>query len=993
MKKFILLFSFVLFVHLMYAQNIVTGVVTDEKGEAVPGVTVLEKGTTNATITDLYGKYSLKTNTNDAVLVFSFIGYEEQVIQTQGKSQINATMIKEEQEIDEVVVVGYSTKMKNEIASAVTTINADKLKDVTTNDVGTMLQGKVAGVQVLNSSGAPGAGAEIRIRGISTIKPGNEQPLYVVDGIIGGSFDPNDIETVTVLKDAGATGMYGSRANKGVIIITTKSAKNGKISFNVKSDVGYKIANQGNLKMMNGEQFFDYSSEFYRDPVTHQIDKIKFYQDYPQELRTRNFDWVNTAFQPAFVQNYYISASGGDEKNSFFVSSTLFDEGGTFRNTHYKKVNFHVNLKTKLSDKIDFSNNINISGATGNYYDYMSMYYTYLSLPWDNGLDSGGTPIYIDATTDAPNAIPEGKWWSRDKINPLHSIDNYDFNSIDGGVNYDFVLNIKLTKWLYFTSSNRLSFSSSKAHSFISPQSAGTYHNKGWINETQNTWYSGITTDLFHFDLVKGKSSFSGLAGVEADKGFWESIMVQGTGLPEGFDVPEVASSQLEIGGSNDQGVVESFISQFNYNYDHRYFLTGSYRIDVSSNFPKGNRIAKFPTLSASWLLSNESFLKSSKIKTLKLRASWGITGDPDIGASRYMGLFSLSSQYNGQTVATPYQLSNYGLTWERTIQQNIGIDFGTNRINFTIDAYNNVTKDLIVLVAQPLSMGFEYRWENAGQATNKGLEFSFDADIINNSNFNWNFNFSIAHNTNILSGFDEPIYRTVAGISQIYRNGGEIYTFMLPKWLGVDPQTGAPMWEKITKDEDGNIISRESTFNYAEADPQEVGKALPELQGGFGTTITFKRLSFNVNFAYQYGNQIYNFTRMAMDNDGHEPYYNVMVPKDDWSRWEKPGDIATHPSMQNAPLSNQISSRYLEDGSFIKIRNISLAYRLPVATLQKIKSIDLSFSIDNLKSFTNFWGQDPEAALSQGDWSMPGVSDFKYPINTQFVFSLNLSF
>jgi len=993
MKRIMFFFSLMFFFNLMFAQNIITGLVTDESGSVIPGVTVLEKGTVNGTITDLDGRYSFNISTNKAVLIFSFVGFIKQEIQTEGKSQINVILKNEEQVIDEIVVLGYSTKLKNEIASAVTTIGANDLKDVTTNDVGTMLQGKVAGVQVVNSSGAPGAVAEVRIRGISTIKPGNEEPLYVVDGIIGGSFDPNDIESVTILKDAGATGMYGSRASKGVIIISTKSAQKGKISFNVKSNMGYKIANQGNLKMMNGEQFFDYSSEFYRNPETHQIDLIKYYQQYPRELKTRNFDWVNTAFHPSFIQNYYVSASGGNEKNSFFISSTFFNEGGTFKNTQYNKINLHINQKTVISGKINFTNNINITGTKGSYHDYMSMYYTYLSLPWDNGIDSNGNAVYIDATTEVPNAIPEGRWWSRDKINPLHSIDNYDFNSIDGGVSYDFVLNLKITDWLHFTSSNRLGFSSSKGHSFISPESAGTYHNKGWINETQNTWYSGITTNLFHFDLNKGKSNFSGLAGVEADKNFWESIMVQGTGLPNGFDVPEVASSQLEIGGSRDEGVIESIISQFNYNYDYRYFLTGSYRIDASSNFPKGNRLAKFPSLSASWLLSNEAFMKLSKIKTLKLRASWGITGDPEIGASRYMGLFSLSSQYNGQTVATPYQLSNYRLTWERTIQQNIGIDFGTKRMNFTIDAYNNITKDLIVLVAQPLSMGFEYRWENAGQVTNKGVEFAIDADIINNNNLKWNFNFSIARNSNKLSGFDEPIYRTVAGISQIYRNNGEIYTFMLPKWLGVDTETGAPMWEKITKDDDGNIISRTPSFNYAEAGPQEVGKALPDFQGGFGTTVTFKRFSFYINFAYQYGNEIYNFTRMAMDNDGHEPYYNVMVPKDDWSRWEKPGDVATHPSMQNAPLSNQISSRYIEDGGFLKIRNIMLSYSLPVKKMKSINAIDISLGIDNLKSFTNFWGQDPEAALSQGEWSMPGVSDFKYPISTQFVLNANFRF
>jgi outer membrane receptor protein involved in Fe transport len=484
---------------------------------------------------------------------------------------------------------------------------------------------------------------------------------------------------------------------------------------------------------------------------------------------------------------------------------------------------------------------------------------------------------------------------------------------------------------------------------------------------------------------------------VEFYKDKSEFMSVEGKGLPVGFSVPSVASKEKLIGGSYEYSAMQSLISQFNMNYDKKYFLTASYRIDQTSNFPPQHRTANFPTIGLSWMASNEEFIKKlPAISFLKLRSSYGLTGDPDIGASRYMGLFDLNTQYNNNAAAVPLQLPNYNLTWEQTNAFNIGFDLGLfNRIDITFDFYNSITKNLIILVAQPLSQGFEYRWENAGTVTNQGIELGLNAKVVEAGDFNWDLGFTFAKNNNELSGIENPIFRSVNGVSQIYRNGGELYTFMLPKWLGVDTQTGAPVWEKITKDADGNIIKREPTSNYSEAEAQEVGSALPVFQGGLTTTISYRRFSLYANMAYQYGNKVYNFTRIFMDHDGHEPYYNYMEPKDDWSRWIKPGDVATHPSMQNAELSREHSSRFLEDGGFIKIRNVKLNYNFPKSISNKLKlqDLNLSFGVDNLYTFSNFWGQDPEVTLTQSDWSMPGVSDFKYPNSRLFVFSLNVKF
>jgi len=971
-----------------FAQTAVKGRVTDESNnQSLPGVSVSIKGTNLGTVTDADGNYSINVRSAADLLVYSFIGYGIQEVKVGGQSIIDINLIPESQNIEGIVVMGYSSKKRTEISSAVTVLSTDKLKDATTGNVANMLQGKVSGVQVVSANGSPGSEAEIRIRGIASLNA-PKGPLVVVDGIVGGNYDPNDIETLTVLKDAGATGMYGSQANGGVIIITTKKGKTDKPQFEFKSSVGYRIADQGHLQMMSGSQLYDAHKELYRDYNSGKIDILKFYNERPLELDSRNFNWVDEMFNPGLVQNYYISARSRTEKFSYYLGATYFNEQGTFKNTGYQKANVRANTNYKFSDRVSIDNNINISVNKGTSYDYMDMYYSYLSLPWDNPYDENGKALYVDGASTT--------WWSRDKINPLHTVENSDHNYKGMDVNYDFVFNLKITNWLSFSSSNRASLYSTRSHDFVSPLAAGTYHGKGFINQSNNMGYGGVTTNLLKFDYSVNDHSFSGLAGYEGQGSYYETLMAEGKGLPEGFSVPNVASSEYKIGGLNDRSNSQSFISQANYNYKGKYFLTGSYRIDATSAFPPENRVAHFPSVAASWLASNENFLKGSKFDLLKFRLSYGITGMQDIGAYQYLGLFSLNTQYNSAAAATPLQLPSPDLTWEKTHQLNFGIDLSLfKRVSLNIDLYNNVTKDLLILVAQPLSVGFENKWENVGQVTNKGLEITLSTINVRTSDFEWSTDFTFGMNKNKLSGIGTPIYRTVNGIAQIYRDNGELYMFVLPVWKGVDPQTGAPQWEKLEKDDEGNITSRSLTSNYAEATPQEVNSALPKFQGGIASNMRYRNFSLNMNFAYTVGNYVYNFSQRMMDNDGHEPYYNLIVWEEGSSRWTKPGDIATHPSIQNSALSTENSSRYLQDGSFFKIRNITLRYELPlsVAKSMKLQGLAISASGENIYTFTNFWGQDPEVTINPTSWQMPGVSDFRYPGNRQYVLTVEVKF
>ncbi|MGE4288706.1 MAG: SusC/RagA family TonB-linked outer membrane protein [Salinivirgaceae bacterium] len=994
MKKIVAILLIQLYALVGFTQ--VTGVIVDENNIELPGVSIVVQGTTTGTITNFEGRFEINAALNDT-LVFSYIGYETQKSAVQNINQkMNINLVPFAFDIGELVVLGYSNKSRTEISSAVAVISSKKLNDTPSNDVAGLLQGKVSGVQVVSSSGAPGGGSEIRIRGVSTINAGNAEPLYVVDGIIGGAFDPSDVETLTVLKDAGATGMYGARANKGVIVVTTKSAKGENSNYEFQASYGFNTANHGNIQMMNGKEFYELSSELYRDYDTHQIDKIKFYSDYPKELESLNYNWVDEAFKPAPIQKYYLAASGNSNKLGYYISGTYYNEQGTFATTGFEKLNLRANTNYKFTDKISLKNNVNLTGSRGTSYDYMTMYYTYLGVPWDNPFNADGSARYIDGKNAKKVADGTG-WWSRDPINPFHTSDNSE-NSYKGiAADYDLVLNVQLYDWLSFSSSNRLNYSTSKGHNYVSALAAGTYSNKGYIAEDQSQWFSGISTNMLHFNKAFGEHNVDGLVGVEYEKSYYETLGVSGTGLPQGFEVPSVASGEYQINGYNASEIFRSFISQVNYNYLKTYFLTGSYRIDETSNFPANNRVAHFPSISASVLLHKLNFLNEvSFVSLLKLRSSFGVTGDPEIGPGKFLPLFDLSTQYNGHTAAFPYQLANPDLTWEHTNQFNVGIDLELfKRVNFTFDVYNNVTKDLIVLAAQPLSQGFENRYENGGTVVNKGFELALSTINIDRGDFKFTTDFTFAKNSNELSDMDLPIISTIGGVSQIYRNGAQLYTFYLPKWLGVDTQTGGPLWEKISRDESGNIISREPTANYSEASPQEVGNALPEFMGGLNATLSYKNISLSVNATYQYGNDVYNATRIFMDSDGHEPYYNNMKPKDDWSRWEKPGDVATHPSMQNNSLSKETSSRYIEDGSYFKIRTISLAYTLPKkwSSAMKLKDMSVALTGNNLFVFTDFWGQDPEVTLNKESWSMPGVSDFKYPNNRQIIATLNVKF
>ena len=967
---------------------------TDQRAVSKASITI-KNG--KSFIADDSGRFHIQAPAGEFSLSISSIGFaQKEITVAPGDDNIIITLTEINKNLDEVVVVGYSDKKKGELTSSVTVVDAAKLKDVTTNDVGSMLQGKVAGLQVVNSSGVPGANAEIRLRGVSSINA-SQTPLYVVDGIIGGNFDPNDVASITVLKDAAATAMYGSQANAGVIVVTTKRATTTKPLIEVKAVTGFRTPDFGKLDMMDGSQLYNYQKEFYRDYIptdtgnSYKIDLLKFYAERPPDLQKQNYNWLKTIFKPAFMQNYYVSVSGKTDKNDYYFGASYYNENGTFLNTNFQRVNLRASSTLHFNPKVSLTNTINISGVTGKSYDYNDIYYAFLNLPWDNPYDKHGNPIYVDGNSTF-------KWWSRDKINPVHTIANSDHPYKGFDVNYDLNFNYQIKNWLTFSSTNRVSASYSKSSSYYSSDVAGQFHGTGYLEDDDVLDYGGISNDLLKFNFKFGDHQLSGLAGVAFEGGKTQTLGGSGRGLPFGLKVLNVVSSNLSVNGYYDQSALVSYISQVNYSFKNKYFLTGSYRIDGSTAFQKDNRYGSFPAISAGWLVSNEDFLKGSHvIDNLKLRGGYGVTGTQDIGASRYLGLYSLTSQYNSQSAATPSQLPSPGLTWESKYQTNIGMDISFyKRIALSVDVYNNLTKNLLLQVSQPLSVGFETRWENSGEIENKGLEIALTTQNIQSRNFSWITDFNISFNTNTLKALPASFIKTGDwAISQIYRNDGNLYEFYMPVWLGIDPQTGSPLWQKITKDDNGNTTAVEATSSYADATFQEVGSALPKYQGGLTNTFNYKAFSLSVNAYFLYGNKVYSNDLRFVMNDGGEPYYNQIVLPSGYSIWSKPGDIATNPSPQNSANSVEVSTRYLKNGSFISIRNIMLAYSLPQTFAQRfgLQNIDVSVSADNVYTFTKFLGQDPQTTIQSAAFVTPGVNDFKYPNNRQYLLNINVKF
>jgi TonB-linked SusC/RagA family outer membrane protein len=977
--KLVCCYLFVLLPTWASAQTVINGTVKDTKGVPAIGATVSEKGNKNTAVTDVNGKFRLTLKGKSGVLTVTYIGYKPQEVTIGSSNEVSVVLEEDLNKLNEVVVVGYSSKQVSQLSSSVSVINGNKLRDVTSNDLVSLLQGKAPGIVVSSGSGDPSAGANILIRGASSISA-STSPLIVVDGNIGGTYNPTDVESVTILKDAAATGLYGSRAANGVIIVTTKQGKAGITKIDVNSVVGFNNATFGKFHLMNSQQLYDYQKTFLTPD--------------PSVLKN-NTNWLDLAFRTGVTQNHTISASGGSDKTQFYVSGNYYKEQGTLIDNAKTSYNLRSNLITRLSDKLKLSVLLNTiynkdnnptSLFTGN-----ALYDAYLSMPFDPAYNTDGTP------TDG-RTYPG--WVGRDKENFLQGL-QYNFADAKSlNTSGDFNIDYTITKHLSFATYNRVTLYNYRNETYYDTRTKDGGANSGELYNSSQFSSTLLTSNRLKYDNSFGNHNLTLLAVGEGQKYHYDDQYLNGKGLPAGSPVMSTATDIISNpSGGVDEYNFRKYLGQADYNYAGKYFLVGSYVHEYSSRFGSNNPSGNFYQGGASWILTKEDFMQNVKaINFLKLRASYGTTGNAEIGNYAALGLYSIdqSASYNGAPGSYPSQKANPNLTWEKMKTANIGLDMGFfNRIDVNVDVYQKTSSALLFQKPLPATSGYNYVFENIGSVRNRGLEINVNSRNLIGA-FKWETNFNIAFNRNKVLSLDAGESMASPGASLPIAVGHDMNEWYMPIWAGVDPANGKPLWEKLVKDANGNVTKQTtSVYSEASASKQFTGKsASPKFTGGITNTFAYKNFSLSTFFNFVYGNYVYNDSRVYFDNDGLYDSYNVMVPPKGWTRWQKPGDIATEPqAIQGGNNnSNSTSSRYLENGSYLRLRNVTLGYQLPQTWLNslKIRSARIFVSGDNLVTITKFTGTDPEVSLSD---SGIGTSSFKYPISRKILFGVNVGF
>lgn len=973
------------------------GVILDAKnGEPIIGANVLVKGTTNGTITNFDGEYELDAPAG-SVLVISYIGYKPvEVTAIQGKQTVK--LAEDTETLDEVVVVGYTTQRKESLTGAMQNIKSDKLKDVTSPSVENMLSGKIPGVQVTPGSGRPGSTGAITIRGQASLN-GNTKPLWVIDGVIvgDGAYDlnPGDIESMTVLKDAASTAIYGSQGANGVIVVTTKNgrAEKMKISFNAK--LGISTLSRGNMEMMNGAELYDYFQSFENQ------EKILF-ERYTPELRNDNFDWYDLAKHNGFTQDYNVSLQGGTDKMQSFLSLNVYDETGAIRGYDYKRYNFRLKTNYKPYDWLTIKPAVSGSrrDIDDKQYDTTSMFQR---LPWDSPYDKDGNlvPAHYPGWV---NTVP-GNYLYDLAMGNKSSSTNYEVMA-----NLDF--DIRVTDWLIFSSVNNYRWVGYSSSSYTDPRTESASGVKGRITEYQSNMVRRYTNHKLLFNKMFGKHSVNALLAYEFNDYWAKTLDVAGTGFIPGFEVMDVASLPEKTKGGISEWAVQSYFFNGNYAYDGKYLAQVSLRRDGASNFGDNQKYGNFFSISGGWNINRENWFKADWVDNLKLRVSYGSVGNRPSALYPQYDLYSASTKYNELSGALISQIGNNNLTWEKTYTFGIGLDasFFQNRLRFNFDWYDKRTDNILFEVPVTGLIGVTSTWKNVGKMKNTGVELNIGGDIIRTKDWLWSVDLNLGHNKNELTDIYKqkdangnmvampvklPDNSGIAGAPDRYLEiGSPVDTYWLKDWAGVDPQTGSPLWYMDEKDAEGNVIGKTTTSSYDKATYYKCGTSNPKLFGGFNTVLRYKDFDLSAVFGYSLGGHIFNYNRIEYDSDGAYPDRNQMKLQDGWTRWEKPGDIATHPKAlyNNTSGSNKTSSRYIESNDYLKLRSLTLGYTFKLPNYG-VESVRLYFTGENLFTWTDYSGVDPEIPVTDEGkitgTATPGI----YPMVRKFMFGLNLSF
>lgn len=986
--------------HPLFAQSRkITGVVrTAQDNIPVPGasVIVLSDKVTMGTTTDSEGKFEIDVPAGVTTLQFGFLGMISQDVVIGNRTQLEVFLEEEFISLEELVVVGYAVQRKEALTTSVSVVGGEKLTRVSDSNVEKLIQGNAPGVLVSSSRGNPGSAASILIRGASSINAGT-QPLYVVDGVpvvsgttgaaqsfsVLSSMNPNDIKSITILKDAGATAIYGSRAANGVVLIETKAGAQGKTAIDISYENGFSsVSNQG-IKMLNSEQLLMLQREAVQNSYAltgnANFDWTNPESQYylPDQLAETNTNWWDEVTKIGRMDNLNLSISGGEKNNSFFLS-------GSYHNNEGAVMNFDFQRYTGTAKVDHKSSNGNIIAGAKFMGSFSTQNFVFDAsggvLPWENPIfASMAIPPYI-SPFNPDGTVNQDLKGSHGNYNPYvvemyqNKYQDYAKALTSAYAGYKFLNMFELK------STFGLDYGITKNYQFNDPRANIYAGDEGAVWESHGYRTTLVSTNQLNFSKVFSEvHSVSAIAGQETSLDRYSYISGGGKGgtheLPY---LSTLVSEDQYIGGNPSDLNRLSFFGYATYSFDSRYYLQASVRRDGASVFGRDNQWANFGSVSGSWKVTNEEFFSVDQINDLKLRASYGTTGNSDIDWYQWQGIYSVPT-YDGNSGLLPSTIENPNLRWEKTASLDIAIDYSVlnNRVSGTFEYYNNKTTDMLLSKELSYTSGFGSVMTNVGSLRNTGWELSLNT-INLEGELQWATGLNMSFPSSKILDLDGAEY--VGTAMYQHRVGGKYVEYWMYQYAGVNLADGMPMWY----DEDGNI-----TFEYSKAGRAYAGSPEPDFYGSFTNNFSWKGLALDFMFYFMYGNEVIFNERRYTEHDGNNWGDNANTNQ--LRRWQKPGDITDTPK----PLVNSATgaydwncSRWVDDGSYIRLKYVTLSYMLPKVITKRlnVNRIVISAKANNIWTLANVNGLDVE----RGDW---GTGSFVYPATRSVTFGVNLSF
>lgn len=1021
----------------LYAQNTtLKGVIVDETDTPLIGATVQVKGTSTGSITDFDGNYTIKAN-KGAVITFSYIGYKTQEIKFTGQPTVNIKMVPDNQTLDEVVVVGYGTMKRSDLTGSVASIAAKDVEGFKTSSVAGALGGQIAGVQITSTDGTLGAGFSINIRGVGTLT-GDSSPLYIVDGFEVDDIDylsNSDIESIEILKDASSSAIYGARAANGVVLISTKSGKIGKPIINYNGSASYRkiskkldVLSPYEFVKLQGEVNSKYSDSYFKTGNDDNGNPYR-YQSLDDYIGVSGVNWQDETFNPTWSQDHSLSIMGGTEDTKYNASFSRYIENGIFKNSGFNKTTGKFRLDQKLSKSLSFNFTVNYaltnregvgtSGDSGRF----NMLAQILSARPTGGLKLTDEELLASAID--PEMLESGE--SLAQVNPVKQTESVTNNKRAEMWSGNASATWQIIKGLTFKTSGTYNTTNNRTDIFYKDGSKEAYRNGQkpygrtqmgrdvrWTNSNNLTWKQKVK-----------KHNYDIMLGHEVSFKSTEYLLGEAMDFPFdnlGNDYLGLGATPSRVESSYSEKTLLSFFARGNYNYDNRYLFTATVRADGSTVFSNKNKWGFFPSFSAAWRVSEEAFMKDVEwVSNFKVRLGWGIVGNDRISNYLSMDLYEANKYGIGNntvTVLTPKQLKNANLKWEGASSVNLGVDLGffDNRLNVTADFFIKDTKDLLLAQSLAHVTGFDSQMQNIGKIQNKGIELSFNSTNIQTRNFTWQTNFNISFIKNTLKGL-------ASGVESMYARSGFDSNFTAYDYIATVGQSlgliygyefdGIYQSSDFYTTPDNQLILKEGITNNARYgtvkpgvvkykdqdgdgiittnDRTVIGNAMPKWYGGITNTFNYKGIDFSFMFQFNYGNDIYNATRLYATQSRSGRRNMLAEVADRWS----PTNASNKVPSQDGYIVNDVYSRFIEDGSFLRLKNITLGYTLPHKWTRKFHASKLRIYAtgQNLFCISGYSGYDPEVNSASSNPMTPGLDWGAYPKSRVFTFGIDLQF